>query len=202
GVTNAADAYCSNSGSRSATVAVNSLPAISSQPSPKAACDGSIATFSVAASGTGITYRWRKDGVNLVNGGHVSGATSATLTISTAAAADAGSYDVVVSGTCPPAQTSDAVSLAVQPLPVATITAASLLCAGSTGNSASVPDAGVGTSYAWTMNNGAITGGAATPFVTYTAGSSGNSLTLNVTVTGPNGCSISSNKTVNLSTGG
>ena len=133
-VTNVADAYCSNSGSGSATVTVNSLPAISSQPSPKAACDGSIATFTVVASGTGITYRWRKDGINLVNGGHVSGATSATLTISSAAAADAGSYDVVVSGTCPPAQTSNAASLIVNPRPNAAISAADRQCDGSAGN--------------------------------------------------------------------
>src|SRR5204862_8175880 len=103
----------------------NARPAISAQPSPKIVCEGNAASFSVAASGTSITYHWRKDGVNLVNGGHVSGATNATLTISSAAAADVGSYDVVVSGTCPPAQTSGAVNLTVQPLPVATITAAS-----------------------------------------------------------------------------
>jgi len=201
-VTNVADAYCSNNGSGSATVTVSVLPAISAQPSPKSVCEGNTATFTVGATGTSITYRWRKDGVNLVNGGHVSGATSATLTISSAAAADAGSYDVVVSGTCPPAATSNAVSLTVNPRPIATITAASLICAGSAGNVASVADAGVGASYAWSINNGTITGGAGTPSITYTASASGNSMTLNVTVTGPNGCPASASKIVTLSTGG
>ena len=200
-VTSIADAFCSNSGSGSATVTVNSLPAISAQPSPKSVCEGNTATFTVTASGSGITYHWRKDGVNLVNGGHVSGATSATLTISSAAAADQGSYDVVVSGTCPPAQTSNAVSLTVNPRPNATITAASLICAGSAGNVASVADAGAGASYAWSISSGTITGGAGTSSITYTAGASGNSMTLNVTVTSVNGCGASSSTNVTLSTG-
>jgi hypothetical protein len=73
-VTSVADAYCSNNGSGSATVTVRVLPAISAQPASKSACEGTSATFTVAASGTSITYQWRKNGVNLVNGGHVSGA--------------------------------------------------------------------------------------------------------------------------------
>jgi uncharacterized repeat protein (TIGR01451 family) len=200
-VTSVADAYCSNSGSGSATVTVRVLPAISGQPGSKIVCEGNSATFTVVASGTSITYQWRKGGVNLVNGGHVSGATSATLTISNAAAADAASYDVVVSGACPPAVTSDAASLTVNPRPSAAITAASLLCAGSAGNSASVPDAGPGASYAWSINNGTINGGASTSSIIYTAATNGNSLTLSVTVTSPNGCSTSSSKDVALSTG-
>jgi hypothetical protein len=38
-------------------------------------------------------YQWRKDGLNLANGGAVSGANTPTLTISPASLADAGSYD-------------------------------------------------------------------------------------------------------------
>lgn len=200
-VTSVADANCSNAGSGSATVTVNALPAINSQPSPKSVCAGNTATFTVAASGSGLTYHWRKGGVNLVNGGHVSGATSATLTISSAAAADAGSYDVVVSGACPPAQTSNVVNLTVNPIPVAAITAASLTCAGSAGNTASVADAGAGATYAWSLSGGSITGGAGTSSITYTAPVNGNSMTVNVTVTSPNGCPASSSKSVTLSTG-
>jgi uncharacterized repeat protein (TIGR01451 family) len=202
-ITNVADATCSNSGTGSATVTVNAPPVISTQPSSKSACLGSTATFTVAASGTSLTYRWRKNGVNLVNGGHISGATNATLTISSAAAADEGSYDVVVSGTCPPSQTSNAASLTVMPLPVATITADSALCALSTANSASVPDAGAGASYAWTMSNGTITGGNGTATIIFTAGTTNKSqpATLSVTVTGPNGCSASSSRDVIVSPG-
>src|SRR5207244_2632066 len=79
----------------------------------KSVGERSAAPFAAAAAGSGLTYRGRKDGVNPSNGGHVSGATGATLTINPAAAAGAGSYDVVVSGICPPALTSNAASLTV-----------------------------------------------------------------------------------------
>jgi len=200
-VTNVADVNCSSAGTGSAAVTVNALPAITTQPVAKNVCAGSTATFTVAATGTGLTYQWQKDGVNLVNGGRFSGATGTTLTISSTTAADAGSYYVQVSGTCPPSLYSDAASLTVRPVPVATITAASLICAGASGNSASVADAGPGVSYAWSINNGTITGGTGTATITYTAGASGSSMTLNVTVTSPNGCSASSSKIASLSTG-
>jgi uncharacterized repeat protein (TIGR01451 family) len=65
------------------------------------------------------------------------------------------------------------------------------------------PNAGAGSSYAWTINGGTITGGAGTPTITYTAGTGdkSKSMTLNVTVTNPFGCSVSSSKDVNLSPG-
>jgi hypothetical protein len=96
---------------------VNALPAISADPTNQTVTSGSSASFSVTATGAGLTYQWRKATVNLVNGGNISGATSATLTINPAAAADAGSYDVVVSGTCPPSKTSNPATLTVNRIP-------------------------------------------------------------------------------------
>ena len=66
-------------------------PAITTQPSSVIVNQGGAATFSVVATGTTpITYQWRKGGVN------ITGATSASHSISATASADAGSYDVVV----------------------------------------------------------------------------------------------------------
>jgi len=64
---------------------------------------GGVAVFSVATAGPqgNYTYQWRRNGVPLVNGGHVSGATTGTLTITSACFADAGDYDVVVTGVPP-----------------------------------------------------------------------------------------------------
>ncbi len=87
-------------------------PAISSQPTNETACAGSAASFLVTASGTISGFQWRKNGVNLTNGGNISGATSATLTINPATATDAASYDVVINGLCGNA-TSDAATLTV-----------------------------------------------------------------------------------------
>ena len=56
------------------------------------------------------------------------------------------------------------------------------MCAGSTGNAASVPDAGTGAAYAWTITNGTITSATSARTVVFTAGSTG-SVALGVTVT-------------------
>ncbi|MEO5804029.1 MAG: immunoglobulin domain-containing protein [Verrucomicrobiota bacterium] len=58
---------------------------------------GSSATFTVSASGTPpFTYRWKTNGVNLVDGSHYSGATNDTLTVSNITTADAVNYTVGV----------------------------------------------------------------------------------------------------------
>lgn len=73
-------------------------PVITSQPSGQAIVAGQPATFSVVATGTVATptYQWRKLGVPLANGGGISGATTASLTLAAVSAADAALYDVVV----------------------------------------------------------------------------------------------------------
>ena len=48
------------------------------------------------SSGSPPGYRWRKNGSSLSDGGNVSGATNATLTLANVLKADAGSYSVVV----------------------------------------------------------------------------------------------------------
>jgi hypothetical protein len=58
---------------------------------------GGTATFSVTATGAGLRYQWQKDGANLANAGHDTGATNSTLTISNADESDEGAYRCVVS---------------------------------------------------------------------------------------------------------
>jgi hypothetical protein len=60
-----------------------------------------------------VTYQWRKDGTPLSDGGRVSGAHTATLTLDPVSFADAGSYDVLVTDSCTSAG-SNAASLAVE----------------------------------------------------------------------------------------
>src|SRR6185437_13867643 len=56
---------------------------------------GNAASFSVIATGcTPMGYQWRKNGVNLVNGGNISGANSPNLAINPVTMADAGTYMV------------------------------------------------------------------------------------------------------------
>ncbi|NOT63798.1 MAG: hypothetical protein HOP19_26585, partial [Acidobacteria bacterium] len=91
---------CGATKDASFTLNVCAPPALTAQPQAATANAGSTATFSVTATGTGLSYQWRQNGVNLTNGGRVSGASSATLAISATQAADAGTYSVVVNGTC------------------------------------------------------------------------------------------------------
>lgn len=80
-------------------------------------CVGDAAGFSAAATGDGmLLYQWRRDGVPLNDGGHISGANSATLTLDPVGQVDAGEYDVIVSsGAC--ARTSQSAALFVQSAP-------------------------------------------------------------------------------------
>ena len=73
-----------------------SPPVISAQPVSQTVTAGVSVTFSGTATGDGtLTYQWCKDGVSLVNGGTVSGATSRTLTIANALSGDVGDYTFV-----------------------------------------------------------------------------------------------------------
>jgi uncharacterized repeat protein (TIGR03803 family) len=57
----------------------------------------STATFKVTAiTPEPLSYQWQKNGVNLTNGGNISGATNSTLTIASISDADAANYSAVV----------------------------------------------------------------------------------------------------------
>lgn len=61
---------------------------------------GETVSFSVVASGaTALSYQWKTNGVNLVNGGNISGATSSTLTIANVQKSQQGIYTVDVTDT-------------------------------------------------------------------------------------------------------
>jgi hypothetical protein len=73
-------------------------PQFSTQPMSRTVNTGAPVTLRVEAGP--LSYRWRKDGVDLVDGGTISGAATATLTIASAAVPDAGWYACAVSSAC------------------------------------------------------------------------------------------------------
>lgn len=85
---------CNSVTSNTANLTVNTLVAITSQPASVEQLEGTNATFSVIAIGSGLTYQWKK------NGSNISGATNNTYTISNISEADEASYTVTVTGTC------------------------------------------------------------------------------------------------------
>ncbi len=85
--------------SSGATLAVVD-PVITNQPANRLAQTGGTATFSVGAAGTpALQFRWRKNGVDLINGGNIFGAVSSLLIISNVQSGDLGSYSVAVTNT-------------------------------------------------------------------------------------------------------
>lgn len=81
---------------------VSAPPTITLEPVDTTVGAGGSVPFFVAADGINVTYQWRRGGTNIVNGANISGATTATLVINNASAADALSgangYYCVVSG--------------------------------------------------------------------------------------------------------
>src|SRR6476659_1277162 len=83
---------------------------ITQQPTNQTACARGTASFTVTASGTGtLPYQWRKGNSRIKNGGHYSGATTATLIITGASSADvATNYNCVVNGSSGSATSNNA----------------------------------------------------------------------------------------------
>jgi hypothetical protein len=125
-----------------------------------------------------------------LNGSPIGGATNQTYIASVA-----GDYTVTVTAASCTSAPSATATVTVNPIPNATISAPASVFTTSTGNAASVANAGLGATYNWGISGGTITGGAGTPNITFTAGAIGT-LTLNVTVTTGAGCSDSDSATV------
>jgi hypothetical protein len=82
----------------SSSVSLNVAPVITTQPFSQIAAQGALASFSVVAnvsSGT-LSYQWQKNGANLADGGNVSGATTATLSLASVGLSNVALYRVVV----------------------------------------------------------------------------------------------------------
>ncbi len=100
--------------SAAAILTVNNLPTITTHPASQVVNEGSPVTFSVAATGNPLpTYQWQKGGTD------ISGATSASYTISTVQTTDAGLFTVEVTNVAG-SVTSNAATLTVNTAPTIT----------------------------------------------------------------------------------
>lgn len=162
-------------------------PFVTTNPVSQTVCAGTSVSFTAAAQSS-FSVQWQvktNGGSSFVN---ISGATNTTLTVSAVVTNSGNQYQAVFSSVAGSTSTS-AATLTVNAVPVATITTNSIgVLAYSSGDTATGP-AGAST-YAWTIDNGAITGGANSQTVTYSAGPSG-SVTLGLTVANQSGCTDS-----------
>jgi len=115
-VSNGVSPNATSSPAATLAITASAAPVITTQPASQAVATGTNVTFTVVATGTpsAFTYTWLKGPTPLVNGGNVSGATTASLTLSNVGTSDAASYFVTVSnGVSPNATSSPAATLAI-----------------------------------------------------------------------------------------
>ena len=137
--------------SQGAILTVVAAPVITTQPVSQTAQAGATVTFKVTATGA-PTYQWRR------NGAAISGATSASYTITGVTAAAAGTYTVVATNAAGSVTSTGAV-LTVNASPVFTLQPASLTVVA--GGSVTFTAAASGTpapTYQWFKNGAAISG--------------------------------------------
>ncbi len=143
--------------SNSASLTINSSPAITAQPAASTVCSGGNTIFSVTASNA-TSYQWQVDQgsgfSNLTNVTPYSGVTTSTLTITGATTTLNGyAYRCVATGTCSPPATSSSASLTVNASPSVTAQpASSTICAGT--NTTYSVTASNATSYQWQADQG------------------------------------------------
>lgn len=93
------------------------LPRLTSEPQDLEAPPGTEATFTLThVEQEGTTIQWRRNGVDLVDGPRISGATTATLRINPLRRTDGGVYDAVLTNACG-ARTTRGATLATGPGP-------------------------------------------------------------------------------------
>jgi len=159
-----------------------SLPVTVSGPS--ALCDGAGGSFDAGAGYS--SYRWLLDGVQI-----------STMQAVSVSALVPGSHALQVFVTQSSCAATATKAFGVGTTPSATITAPASAVAGSSGNLASVPDAGPGAGYSWTVLNGTLDSGAGTAAISFTAGPNG-SVSINVLVVAASGCSNSGFASVSI----
>jgi hypothetical protein len=128
-------------------------PSVTTQPASQTACITSSVTFTTTIAGTTPSLQWRKNGTN------IQGATSATYTIASVSAADAGAYDCVATNSCGNVTTSQAVLTVNAQTSITAQPQAQALVPGATATF-QVTATGAGLAYQWRRDGSALTGSA------------------------------------------
>jgi hypothetical protein len=178
------------------TDTVTVAPGITTHPASQTVVAGSTVALSVVATGNPApTYQWRK------NGTLVSGATAATLTLASVAAADAGNYTVVVSNLAG-LVTSNPATLTVNVAgPAITTQPAAQHVAAGAAVTLSVGATGSNLAYQWKKDGGALPG-ATSAALTLGNASAATMGFYSVTVSSAAGSTSSAVAAVTVDTGG
>ncbi|MBI3138422.1 MAG: T9SS type A sorting domain-containing protein, partial [Sphingobacteriales bacterium] len=165
-------------------------------PATRSVCLGGSTTFSASVTGgSPVTYQWQRSTDGGTNWSNISGATSATLTVSNVTAAMSGyKYRVVASvGSCGSVTSSASGTLTVLALPNGTIASpvVNLIPGRNTTITGTSSPAAAANGWVWTLNGAPISGN------TNTQTASVDALgTYQATVTDVNGCVNTTNQLV------
>jgi len=136
-------------------------PVITQQPADQNVDTGGTATFTVVAtSATPLSYQWQKNDANLSDGGHYSGATTSTLTISGADSNDAASYRCLVANVFGSTASSNAaLTVTVSPPTIAQQPADQNVDTGGTAGFTVLAGGSEPLGYRWQKNNSNLSDG-------------------------------------------
>jgi hypothetical protein len=154
---------CTGWGTPNGTNLINILaplsPWVISQPQSQTVIVDSTVTFSVAASGSQpLSYQWRRNGAN------ISGATTASYTISNVQASQAGNYSVVVSNAGGTATSATALLTVNVPPSITAQPQTRTVKAGSSVTFSVTASGTAPLSYQWYRNNSAVAGATAASY--------------------------------------
>ena len=143
-----------------AILTVNTAPALSSQPNSNTICETKNTTFSVAATGTALTYQWQVNTTGSWSNITAAGSnptyanfTTTTLGVNSTIASNNGHLDrCVVSGTCTPAATSNAATLTINTAPAITSQPSGSTICETKNTTFSVSATGTALTYQWQVN--------------------------------------------------
>jgi hypothetical protein len=162
---------CGPTTSQTANLTVNASPAITAQPTDRAACIGQPVSFSVTATGTPTpTFQWRKNGTN------ISGATSAIYSISSVAAGDAATYDCVLVNSCATVTSGTATLTVNTPVSISNQPVNQTACLGTAASFTIAATGSPAPTFQWQKNGSNIPGatGATLSFAAVAAGDGAN----------------------------
>jgi hypothetical protein len=167
-------------GSSSSTPPPPAAPSITQAPADASVAVGGTATFTVTASGTGLSYQWSR------NGSQISGATAASYTTPVLTAADDGVTFAVTVTNASGSVTSPAATLHVNWVRIDTQPADATTTVGGTATFTVAASGTTGLSYQWSRNGSQIPGATGASYTTsaLTMADDGASFTVSVTNAG------------------
>src|SRR5207247_7689779 len=133
---------CGNPVTNSASLTVNQNVSVSSAPVSLIRCQGASASFSVSATGTGLSYQWYKFGTALTS------QTNSSLTLNNVSTSDTAIYRVIIIGVCCSPVTNSASLTVTQNVAVSSAPVSLTNCPGTIA-SFSVSATGTGLGYQW-----------------------------------------------------